>query len=75
MLDHLSIERILTPKGFIHHFMSMPLVILKFLYQNKRDKNLIKGIPIASIKTMSPPIYNLLYRIYRSRIANRDKST
>ena len=61
MLDHLSILRILTPNGFIHHFLRMPLVILKFLMQNKYLITSIIGEPI---KLISPSIYNFIRKSY-----------
>jgi len=53
MLDHLSILRIFTFKGFIHHFLSMPLVVLKFLMHNKY---LIKSITAETMKRHCPSI-------------------
>jgi len=61
MLDHLSILRIFTLNGFIHHFLSMPLVILKFLMQNKY---LIESRILALIKRISPSVYNFIYKSY-----------
>jgi len=63
MLDHLSILRIFTLNGFIHHFLSMPLVILKFLMQNKY---LIKLIIGEGIKIYFPGLYPNLRKLYRN---------
>lgn len=64
MLNHLSILRIFTLNGFIHHFLSMPLVILKFLMQNKC---LVQSIIGESIKSISPSIYNFSHKLYKSK--------
>ncbi|KFD40731.1 hypothetical protein HX99_05630 [Peptococcaceae bacterium SCADC1_2_3] len=63
MLDHLSILRIFTFKGFIHHFLSMPLVILKFLMGNKY---LIISIIVEGIKINFPSLYPKLRKLYQS---------
>ncbi|MCK4735417.1 MAG: radical SAM protein [Methanophagales archaeon] len=63
MLDHLSILRIFTLNGFIHHFLSMPLVILKFLMLNKY---LIKSIIGIGIKINFPGLYPKLRKLYRN---------
>jgi hypothetical protein len=63
MLDHLSILRIFTPNGFIHHFLSMPLVILKFLIQNKY---LMESTIAGRIKIYFPGLYPKLRKIYRN---------
>ena len=61
MLDHLSILRIFTFRGFIHHFLRMPLVILKFLMQNKYLITLIIG---QGIKIYFPGLYPKLRKLY-----------
>ncbi len=63
MLDHLSILRIFIFRGFIHHFLSMPLVILKFLMQNKY---LIKLIISEGIKINLPDLYPKVCKLYRN---------
>lgn len=62
MLDHLSIERILTYRGFVCHFLSMPFTILKFLVYNT---HLFKSIIGGAVKTYSPYLYIKLYRLYQ----------
>lgn len=61
MLDHLSISRIFTFKGFIYHFLSMPLVILKFLMQNKY---LILSIIGEKIRINFPWLYPKLRKLW-----------
>ncbi len=61
MLDHLSVTRIFTPNGFRHHFLSMPLVILKFLMQKKY---LIISIIGETIRINFPWLYLRLRKLY-----------
>jgi len=63
LLDHLSILRIFTFKGFIHHFLSMPLVILKFLMRNKYVITAIIG---ESVKINFPGLYPKVRKLYRN---------
>lgn len=63
LLDHLSILRIFTFKGFKYHLLSMPLVILKFLMQNKY---LIKSIIGERIKINFPGLYPKVRKLYRN---------
>lgn len=63
MLGHLSILRIFTFKGFIYHFLSMPLVISKFLMQNK---NIFIETIGEIIKINFPSLYPKVLKLYRN---------
>jgi len=62
MLNHLSIVRIFTPKGFFYHFLAMPLIILKFLFHNKY---LIKLIIWEALGIYFPHLRIKLYKLYK----------
>jgi len=48
LLSHVSILKILTFQGFIHHFLCKPLIISRFLLQNR---GLIKVLMIEALRT------------------------
>jgi len=62
LANNLCIARIFTLGGFFHHFLSMPLIILRFLIRHKYFLLVIIG---ESIKVYSPYLYIKLYKLYQ----------
>ena len=62
IMDSVSIGRVFTLRGFKNHFLIMPLVIIKFILQNKEILRIITSTPI---KLNSPNLYIRLRRLYR----------
>lgn len=64
ILDSVSIDRILTWNGFQKHFMKMPLVIIKYLYSNKRFILIIIGASLKrNIDLLRSGINNLISKL------------
>jgi len=64
MMNHLAISRILTFKGFMNHFLSMPITIISFLIKPK-NRGALRSVIKTTIQIYSPRLYVLLYDLYK----------
>jgi radical SAM superfamily enzyme YgiQ (UPF0313 family) len=62
VMDHVSVDRIFTWKGFRHHFMKMPGMIIYFFWQHPR---VLKSLVAHNIKNRWPRFYEKLYKIVK----------
>ncbi|CAD6491935.1 MAG: Ribosomal protein S12 methylthiotransferase RimO [Candidatus Argoarchaeum ethanivorans] len=58
-----AIDRILTLRGFKNHFLKMPMVITKYILQNKEFVTVIFG---ASLKLNFPNIHAIIHKLYKN---------
>lgn len=64
LMNHLSIFRIFNPKGFIHHFMNMPLTIIRFLLRiEPREALSVIKVPLQH---NFPRLCAFLLRMYKT---------
>jgi radical SAM superfamily enzyme YgiQ (UPF0313 family) len=64
MMDSLSITRITSLSGFRKHFLSMPLVIVRFLLQS-RNRDILVNIIADLIHRIAPSLHTSLRKLYR----------
>lgn len=62
IMDCVSISRIFTFRGFRNQFLAMPLIIIKYIMQN-RDK--MKIIISSPIELYFPNLYRKMHRLYK----------
>jgi radical SAM superfamily enzyme YgiQ (UPF0313 family) len=65
MMNHLSVARIFTWQGFVHHFLAMPLAIVRFLL-NTRHKEILTGIVDETLRKRLGPLYPVIRKCYKS---------
>jgi len=62
IMDCVSISRIFTFKGFRYHFIAMPLIIIKYIMQNKDKMKIIISSPM---ELYFPNLYRKMHKLYK----------
>ncbi|MFH1905710.1 MAG: radical SAM protein [bacterium] len=65
IMDRVGIDKILTISGFKNHFLKMPIVVIKHIFQHKE---ILPAILSTSVKLYFPKIHPIASKIYRKNI-------